>query len=167
MALWSLALGATLLSASAADAAGGYIWTGPASLCQPAKADTGHINYSGSSLFNESTSATATVYCALPYEYYAFQSSTSTPTFEIGYVDPNTKSSTRVSCTVLVTDPFGQVVYSSTSTGVSANASSQCMDWSVTQPLLNGYNNLSISCTLPKGPATATRSGIRMVRVFR
>lgn len=144
-----------------------YAWTSPATECQPLKADTGKINYTSNGVFNESTSASAKVTCPIPYEFHTFNTVPYTPTWSVAYVDPNTDSTTRLTCTFIVADQRGREVYTTTKTAPLASTETQTFAFTVAASYFNGPNTMGVTCTLPKGPTAATRAGLRTIRLYR
>lgn len=145
-----------------------YYWTAAGTTCQPIKADAGKVNYTGIAALNESTSASAKVVCPVPYEYGTFTSATFAPTIEVKVIDPNTAAgAARVSCTAAMIAANNKELFSSTRTVASPSANYQSLSFYPPLELFQGDINIVVTCTLPKGPAAATRAGVRGVRLYR
>jgi hypothetical protein len=161
------ALTLATLALAAPSARAEYAWTSPATECLPLKGEAGKVNYTSNGVFNESTTASAKVTCPIPYEFHTFNTVPYTPTWSVAYVDPNTASTTRLSCTFIVADSRGREVYTTTKTAPLATTETQTFAFSVAASYFNGPNSFGVTCTLPKGPTAATRAGLRTIRLYR
>jgi hypothetical protein len=146
-----------------------YDWTSPATACVAGKGDNSKIQYSSTSLNNESSTASAKVFCPFPYEvdsYFRDASNLFEPIVRVflTYVDKN--SSSNITCTLVTTFADGAPILSIPQTSSSSSSTAKTFDWSfdLASFLDGGGRVAGISCTLPLAASSTSRSGIRSYR---
>lgn len=138
----------------------------PGNQCQPAKADVGKIGYGNTFIQNESSTASARIFCPLAFDFGTISTEHDTLRITVNTVDRNPTA--NISCTALATDnDTGGVIWNGGSKSTTGTGDIGDLRWEIPlqtdQRIFGAY---AVMCTLPLAPTASQRSALRTITVF-